>query len=214
MCLGEDLLCAGRVERQVAGHEFQRVARSPQPRQMRLLGTTRRHQLRTHRDTRDHHAQHVVTGRRPEFVKVVQHQHERNRTGPERGREAWRGAAQRRYANTAHVSDQMGLTRDPRVRRRQHRQQGRRIIVVAVESHPPDVSIFHVGPLSQQGRLAVTRGRGDTDHAAVARASSSDEPGATHRRAKIRHRELRVEQRRFELDNARRSPIPANGHSR
>ncbi len=32
-----------------------------------------------------------------------------------------------------------------------------------------------------KGRLAVTRRRSDTDHAAIARASRLDEPGATHR---------------------------------
>ena len=92
VCLREDLLGAGRVEGQVARQELQRVTRSPQPRQVRLLGTTRRDQLGASRNPRDHHAQHIVTGRRLQFVEVVQHEHERNRARP-RSAEARRGAA-------------------------------------------------------------------------------------------------------------------------
>jgi hypothetical protein len=66
--LCEDLLRTRGVEGQVTGHEFHRVARSPQPRQVRLLGTTRRHELRAFRHTRDHHAQHIVTRQRTQFV--------------------------------------------------------------------------------------------------------------------------------------------------
>ena len=96
MGLREDLLGARGVQGQVAGRDLHRVARSPQPGQVGLLGTTRRDQLRTVRYARDHHAEHIVTGRRPELIEVVEHQHERDRGGSERGGEAGRGVAQRR----------------------------------------------------------------------------------------------------------------------
>jgi hypothetical protein len=64
VCLREDLLGAGRVEGQIARPELQRFTGSPQPRQVRLLPTARRDQLRALRNPRDHHAQHIVTGRR------------------------------------------------------------------------------------------------------------------------------------------------------
>ena len=43
----EDLLRARHVEGQVGGRDLHRIARSPQPRQVGLLGATRRDQLRT-----------------------------------------------------------------------------------------------------------------------------------------------------------------------
>ena len=86
--------------------------------------------------------------------------------------------------------------------------QRRGIIVEAVKRHPPDGSILRLGPLSQQGRLAVTRRCGDTDHPAIARASRLDEPRAAHQTcAKARHRKLRIEQQRLERSN--RWPHPA-----
>ena len=63
MCLREDLLGRGRVEREVAGVELQSVVGGPQPRQMGLFRPACGDQLRTVGDSRDHHAQHVVTGR-------------------------------------------------------------------------------------------------------------------------------------------------------
>ena len=81
--------------------------------------------------------EHIVTGRRPQFVKVVEHQHERHRARPERRGQARRGAAQRRHAETAHVGDQIVVARrDPRVRGRQQGQQGRGIVVEAGPETP------------------------------------------------------------------------------
>ena len=212
---GEDLLGAGRVEGQVARPELQRVARRPQPRQVRLLGTTRRDQLRASRDPRDHHAQHVVTGRRLQLVKVVQHEHERIRARPERRGEAGRRASQHRDAETAHVGDQVGVARrDPGVRGRQQGEQDRRIVVEAVERHPRDATILREGPLGQQRRLAVARGRGDADHPAVARAGRLDELGAAHGpRAGRRDRELGVEQPTRRARRRRRARIGAHART-
>ena len=132
--LREDVLGAGRVEGQVAGEELQRVTRSPQPGQMGLLGTARGDQLRSSRNARDRDAQHIVTVRRLQLVKVVQHEHERSRARPKGGGEAWRRTSQRRDAQAAHVGDQVGLARrDPGVRRRQQREQEAGIIVEAVQ---------------------------------------------------------------------------------
>ena len=201
---GEDLLRARRVEGQVGGGDLHRVARGPQSWQVGLLGTAHRDQLRTLRNPRDHHAEHIVTGRGVKFVKIVEHQHERDRAGSKRRGEARRGAAQRRYAKTAHVSDQICVARDPRVRRRQHSQQCRRIIVQPVQRHPADTSILQFGPLCQQGRLAVTRRRRDPDHPAVAGPSRLDQVGVTHRtRPALRHRQLRFEQHRLKFGGRR-----------
>jgi hypothetical protein len=125
---------------------------------------------------------------------------------PECRRKKWRSAAQRRHAESAHVRDQVGATRpDPSVRRCQQDQQDRRIIVEPVQRHPRHPTIFCAGPLSQQGRLAVTRRRSDRDHAAIARATRLDEFAPTHRTsAKLRNRKLGIQQRLLELSNRRR----------
>ena len=59
----EDLLGARRVQGQVVGLQFERITADPQPRQVGLLETTGRYQLRTARNPGDHHTQHVVAGR-------------------------------------------------------------------------------------------------------------------------------------------------------
>ena len=199
-----------RVQGQVARPELQRVTRRSQPRQVGLLGATRRHQLRPARYPRDHDAQHIVAGRRPEFVEVVQHEHERGLARAERRGEARRGASQRGHAETAHVGDQVGVARrDARVGGRQQGEQARGVVVEAVERHPGDTTILGQRPLRQQGRLAVTRGRGDPDHTAAARPGRLDEPGATHRtRARLRNRELGVEKQPIDLHRR-----PAFGHA-
>ena len=94
--------------------ELQRLTRGPQPRQVRLLGATRGDELRTGRDPRDHHAEHIVAGRGPQFVKVVEHEHERGAAGPERRGQTGRGAAQGRHAQTAHICDQVGVAGEMR----------------------------------------------------------------------------------------------------
>ena len=117
--VGEDLRGAGCVEGKVARPELQRVSRRAQTRQVRLLETTCRHELRVSGYPRDHEAQHVVAGRRLKLVQVVEHEHERLGARPERRREARRGAAQHRDAEPAHVGDQSGVVgSDPRRTRR------------------------------------------------------------------------------------------------
>ena len=97
--------------------------------------------------------------------------------------------------------------RDPGIRGRQQGEQERGIIVEAGERHPCNPAILSQSPLRQQGRLAVTRGRSDADHAAIARASRLDEPGAAHRtRARLRDRELGVEQKYIERNDRPRRP--------
>ena len=49
------------------------------------------------------------------------------------------------------------------------------IVVESVERHPGDATILGVGPLRQQGRLAVARRRRHGDHAAIARSTRGDE---------------------------------------
>jgi hypothetical protein len=94
--------------------------------------------------------------------------------------------------------------RDPSVSGRQQGKQDRGIIVEAVQRHPRDPAILCMGPLSQQSRLAVTRGRSDGDHAAIARATRLDEFGATYRTsARLRNRQLGIDQQLFELGNRR-----------
>ena len=89
--LCEDLLGASRIQGQVAQDELVRVpaarsrgrwvARNDWPRPIASPG-----------NARDHQAEHVVAGRAVQFVKVVQHQHERHRDSPS-GAAAKRGAA-------------------------------------------------------------------------------------------------------------------------
>ena len=152
------------------------VARAAQVRQMRLLGPARRHHLGSVGNSGDDHAQDIVTVRRPEGVQVVEHQHERHRTRAERRRQPRGGPTQRGDAEPAHVGDQIGEIRgDRRVRRGHDGQQGGGVVVEPVERHPGDPSGFRLGPLRQQGRLAVPRRRGDADDAAAARASPGDQ---------------------------------------
>ena len=73
----EDLPGAVRAERKVSRDKLHRITGGPQPGQLRLLGPAGGDQLRTAGDPGDDHAEYVVTGRRPEFVHVVEHQHER-----------------------------------------------------------------------------------------------------------------------------------------
>ena len=56
VCRREDLLRTNPVKCQIPLGELQRLTGRPQPRQIMLLGTTRRHQLRPARNPRDHDA--------------------------------------------------------------------------------------------------------------------------------------------------------------
>ena len=92
-----------------------------------------------------------MTGRRLQFVEVVQHEHERNRARPQGRSKTRRSASQHRHAETAHVSDQVGVSRrDLSVGGCQQGQQGRRIIVQAVERDPCDAAILGDGPLTSK----------------------------------------------------------------
>ena len=211
----EDLLGPGGVERQVACRELHRVARAPQPWQMGLFGTARRDQLCARGYPRDHDAQGVVTRGRLQLVQVVQHEHERDRAGPQGRSEVRRRASQHRDAETAHVGDEVVVAGcHTGVRGRQHGEQHGGIVVEAVEGHPCDGPILRAGPLGQQGRLAVARGRGDGDHAAVAAAGRLDQRGAAHgARARRRDRELGLEQQLVQCRNLGRRPAHVLGHT-
>ena len=213
--LREDLLRTRSVQGQVAGRNFHRVTRNPQPGQMRLLGATRRHQLRTVRNPRDHHAQHIMTSRRPQLMKIIKHQHERHRGSAQRRGQPRRGAAQRRRSQPTHVGDQIGAARNPRIRRRQQQQQGRRVIIQPVQRHPPNPSMLGLGPLRHQHRLAITSRRRDPDHPATTGTSRLDQTGTAHRTGPpARRRQLRLKQHRLERSNRRPSPAGIVGHNR
>ena len=197
--LGEDLPRPGGIEGQVTGHELHGVPRGPQPGQVRLLETTRGHQLGTVRYASHHHAQDIVAVRRPELVQVVEEQDERDGTGAERGGHAGRRPTQGRYPEPGHVGRQILLTRDLPVRGSQQGQQRRRVVVQAIQRHPPDTPIIHLRPLGQQGRLAVAGGGRDAHDASRAGAGRLDQIGATDRsRPAARHREPGFEQRGLE----------------
>ena len=132
--LREDLARAGRVEGQVAGSELDRVTLRPQPRQVRLLVTARRDQLRPWRDPPDRDPQRVVAVRRSHLVEVVQHEHERLGARAERRGEARSRASQHGDAQASHIGDQrLAVGHDPSVRRRHAEQEGGGVIVEAVE---------------------------------------------------------------------------------
>ena len=179
---GEDLLRAGGVEGQVAGHDLHRVARSPQPGQVGLLGATRRHQLGTvavcPRSPRSAHRDKPATGARA------------GRRGSARTEPGWSGTRRPGAARPGPTP-----TRQARACRRPDRswpeirayadakqgQQRGRIVVQPVQRHPGDPSILRLGPFRQQRRLAVARRRRDADHPAIAGARRLDQAGATHR---------------------------------
>ena len=74
-------------------------------------------------------------------------------------------------------------------------EASKQLIVEVIERHPRHATILGVSPLHEQGRLPVTGGRGDADHAAVARAGGLDQPGAAHGAgAWLGDRELGIEQ--------------------
>ena len=91
VCAREDLFGSGRVESKVAHSDVERITRRSQARDVRLFGTARCDQLGAARNSRDHHAEHVVAGRRLKLVQVVQHHHEWRWAGL--NAEARRGAA-------------------------------------------------------------------------------------------------------------------------
>jgi len=102
---------------------------------------------------------------------------------------------------TAHVEDQTGTGEaGPAVRGREREEQSRRIIVEAVKRHPGYPANFGGGPFDEEGRLAVARRRRDRHETAATRTSSLNEIGAANGpRARLRDRELRVEQQMAEL---------------
>ena len=204
-----------RVEGQVAGRELHRVARSPQPRQVRLLGTTRRHQLRalqvSPRSPRSAHRDRPGTGARA--GRRASARTEPGWSGTPRPGAARPGPKPTRQARARRRSDPVW----PEIRAyaaANTDSSADGIVVEAVQRHPPDPSILRLGPFGQQGRLAVTRRRGDTDHPAIARASRLDQvrrdsPNLGDGRGTDK---LRIEQHRLQLDDARRRPAPILGH--
>ena len=205
---------AGWRQGQVSRLELQCVPRSPQPWQVRLRGATRHDDLRALGYPRDHHAQYVVAGRRLQLVKVVEHEHERNGAPPQYRGEARRGASQKGNTNPSHVGDHERIVRrNPSVCRRQHGQQDRRVVVEAIKRDPSDLAILDAGPLGQQRRLAVPRGRGDRDHTAVARTGPLYELVTAHQtRARARNRELGLKQQCIEFDSPRHRLARIPGH--
>ena len=128
-----------------------------------------------------------------------------NGAGLVRNAEARRGAARPndRHAEPAHVGDQVGVARrDPGVRGRQQGEQAAGSSSKRSRDTHATRRSSAARPLRQQGRLAVTGGRGDADHAAIARASRPDEPGTAHGTwPRVRDRQLGLEQRLIELDD-------------
>ena len=136
---------------------------------------TRCHQLGAARDSRDEHAQRIVAVLRLQLVEVVDHEHERIWACARGCRQARRGASQQRHAEAAHDGPQFGAARGPSVGRRHQGQECCGIIVETGERHPRDLAVLPRRPLGHERRLAVPRGRGDSDHAATAGAGGRDE---------------------------------------
>jgi hypothetical protein len=114
-------------------------------------------------------------------VELVQHDHERFRTRPECRREPRRRTPQRRYTEASNLGDQVGgAIREPREHGRKQHEQHCRIVVEAIERDPGNATILGVGPLSQERRFAVPRGRRNADYTATAPSSFFDQVGATH----------------------------------
>ena len=180
--LGEDLAGARGIDREVGRGDLERVSRGAEAGQVRLLAAARRHHLGSARDAGEDHAEHVVARGRADLVEVVEHEHERRGGGPECGREQGRRATQRGDAVTADVDGEVvHARRDARIGRRQEGEQRRGIVVEAVERHPRDRTFLRVGPLGQEGRLAVPRRRRHADHPAPARTRRGDQGGAGDR---------------------------------
>ena len=101
-------------------------------------------------------------------MNVVQQQNERHGARAERRRQSWRRTAKHRRADATHLDGQVGTPRvDPRVRRGQQLEQGDRVVVETVKRHARKRTILTVGPLRQEGRLAVARWRRDPYDAAA-----------------------------------------------
>ena len=134
-------------------------------------------------------------------MKIVQHEDEWDRACPELRRQPRRSAAQHRHAVTSHAGDQICAAQiGPEVGGRKRGEQGRGIIVEAVERHPGHGAILVDGPFRQEGRLAVARRRRDRDEAATARASGLNKfAAADGARARLRNRKLGVEQQLAKL---------------
>ena len=209
MRLGEDALGPVCIEGEITGHQLDGVALGSQPRQVGLLEPAGRHQLRAFRDAGSHHTQHIVTSRRRELVQIVEDEDERHRTGPECSGQARRGAAQRGHAQAGDIADQVVFTGDLAVGGSQQRQQRRGVVVHPIQRHPADASVFCLGPLRQQGGLAVPGGRGDAHDATSVSAGPLDEPGPTHRpRTWLRYRQLCCQQHRLQLRGVGSGDVP------
>ena len=106
------------VERKVAHTELEHVALGSEPRQVGLLRATGGDELRSPWNPGHHDPEHVVADGRLQLVEVVEHEHERRRTGCDGSGQAGRGAPEHREAQAAHVGDQLSVARPhPRVRR-------------------------------------------------------------------------------------------------
>ena len=205
----EDLRGAGRVEGQVGRDELERVSRSAKSRQVRLLRTTCRDQLRASGNPRHDHAQHIVTVRRLELVEVVEHEHERHGTRSGRS-DASRGAAR---PNTDTPSPLISATKSALSGEIRAYADANRTSRIAGSSSKRSSDTHPTGRSSACAHSvrnvdfpypagAVT----PTTRQSLARARL-DEVGATHRtRARLRNRELGVEEYVVELEDPALAP--------
>ncbi len=112
-------------------------------------------------------------------MKVVEHKDERLRARPERSGQARRRPSQHPGAKSLDFGHEIGPARVYlHVRRGQHSQQARGVVIEAVEGHPGHATFLHPRPFGQEGRLAVTGGCRDPDDPAVDRTSGLNEPSA------------------------------------
>ena len=194
--LVEDPYGGGRVEGQIRGGQLDGITACPAGAPDAAVRTGSPPPPGIPGDSRDDHAQDIVTGRRPDGVQVVEHQDEGLRARAKRRGQARGSATQRGDTEPVDVRDQIGEIRgDRRVRGSHDGQQRGGVVVEAVERHPGDSSSLRFGPLRQQGRLAVPRRCGDADDSAAARTDPGDQIGTAHRTcADGRHCQLRVEQ--------------------
>ena len=180
--LGEDLAGAGGIDREVDRGDLEGVSRRAEAGQVRLLAPARRHHLGTARDPGEHHAQHVVARGGADLVEVVEHEDEGRGAGPECGGQQGRRAPQRGDAVSADVDGEVvHARRDAGVGRRQEGEQRCGVVVEAIERRPRDRTLLRVGPLGQEGRLAVPRRCRHAHHTAPAGTRRGDQGGAGDR---------------------------------
>ena len=145
--------------------------------QVRLFGTAGGDELRAGGDPVEHDAQHVMALRLTKLVEVVHHEDERARAGTERCGEA-RGGRPSGETPTPRTSSTRSV-RSGKVLPYAEASSVSRICGSSSkrssETHGHR-AILGVGPLGEEGRLAVAGGRGHPDDAALARPRPLDEP--------------------------------------